>query len=96
LISLGNASGAWAKYLAKSGRLPEAKPLFARADETLTRAIEINVADAEARWRRGLWRLEAGRSTEAIADFEAAIRIIAALEPGLRKYIERARRSPDF
>jgi cytochrome c-type biogenesis protein CcmH/NrfG len=68
----------------------------ARADESLSKAIELNGADAEARRRRGCYRLEAGRAADALADFEAVLKLSPALESTLRPYIDRAQAELDF
>ncbi len=65
--------------------------IYAQALADYDRALEINPNSPEARWRRGWLRCFMMRWTEAIVDFEAAMRLNPASEPEFREKLAEAR-----
>jgi serine/threonine-protein kinase len=87
-VSLGNARSVllvW--FLANQPDSPDVAKLFTRLQVDFTEAIRLEPADPEALWRRGFARMQMKSWAAALADFEAALKLNASLEPRLKPWI---------
>lgn len=69
----------------------EAAPLRTQALADLSKAVELNPKNAEARHLRGHVHLSAGRRDEARADFEEALRLAPSMRAHLEEDLQAAR-----
>ena len=91
-VGFGNARSVllvW--FLANLPDSPDLAKLFDRLQLDFAEAIRLERADPEAAWRRGFARMQMKSFADALADFEAALRLDASLEPRLKPWIVECR-----